>query len=64
MCEEDKKCKAALLSPSKECHAVDSGEAQITELDGWIAAIKYKCPGKKYILLKEVQQLCAHLLIK
>ena len=45
ICEEDSSCKAALLSPTKECHIVSCDENEITMLDGWKAGIKYKCPG-------------------
>ena len=45
LCEEDKNCKAALLSPSNECHIVRTDESEITAKNGWSAAIKRKCAG-------------------
>ena len=45
LCEEDKSCKAALLSPSKECNIVTTDESKLTDKSGWSAAIKKKCAG-------------------
>ena len=56
MCEENSDCRAAILSPTGDCHIVNT--AEVSERAGWKATIAYKCPGEEVILKSYPRLFC------